>query len=685
MRILTVVAICAAILTVAAERADAASRVALIIGNSAYKHAAALKNPANDADDMAQALERLGFKVVVGRDLRKPGMESAIREFSRLLPGSKVALFYFAGHGLQVGGQNYLAPVDARLKSEADLDFEAVSLRLVLKQMERERRTNIVFLDACRDNPLAKNLARSMGTRSTAVGRGLARVETGVGTLIAFATQPGNVALDGKGRNSPFTAALVKHIGSSGKSLSEIMISVRNDVLEETGGQQVPWERSSLTGQFYFSTSGQKTVVAAAPLKTSRDMASDRSVEVAFWESIRDGKNPKAFESYLSRYPDGAFAPLAQLKLDELTAKKTKPVTKQAKAIAPSERPKPRRRSPSNESAVARCDRLASVPFDPHTRGNGLWTLRQLLKPGKRSKGRIAQEAVSACHQAVAEKPNEPRLRYQLAIASWIAKGEGAGVDVYNGLKWAAEQQYPAAMLSMADSYKDKRPGGGRRLKGRVWLERATKAFKERAHAGNTAAMAGLALIHSGQYAKLGVPRKKAMMHIWLRQGVKGGSNLAAFLMMSMFSGEFGGFVNPRGEYAWLARQAKAGNRLAQFAAGTLLLSGEHGIAKDPAKAMEWLQRAKDAGSTEAGIILALVHDQSGTDTAKAARYVLEAFKAGTPFVFLLTDDESFKLSSRLWEEIQRQLSRAGYYDSTIDGVFGSGTKRALFAYATSG
>lgn len=684
MRILTALALCAMLFAAMPGNAMATSRVALVIGNSAYKHATPLKNPSNDANDMARALEKLGFRVVVGRDLRKAGMEGAIREFTRLLPGADVALFYFAGHGLQVGGQNYLAPVEARLKAEADLDFEAVSLRLVLKQMEREQRTNIVFLDACRDNPLAKNLSRSMGTRSTSVGRGLARVETGVGTLIAFATQPGNVALDGQGRNSPFTSALVKHIGRSGKSLSEIMISVRNDVLKESGGKQVPWERSSLTGQFYFSPPGKKMVEAAAPHRASRNTVNDRSVEVAFWESIRDGKNPKAFESYLTQYPSGAFAPLARLKLEELTDKNAEPAAKTARAPAAPATPQPHRRSHVELSPVALCDRVASVPFDPRTRGNGLWTLRKLLKPGKKSSGGLVAKAVEACRQAVAEQPNEPRLRYQLAIAALIAKGKGAGADVFQGLKWAADQQYPAAMLSMADSFKDKPPGGGRRLKGRVWLERATKAYRELAQAGNTAAMAGLALIHSGQYAKLGVGRQTAKTHFWLRQGVKGGSNLSAFLMMSMFSGEFGGFSNPKGEFAWLARQAKAGNRLGQFAAGLLLLSGEHGIAKDPVKAMDWLQRAKDNGATEAGLILALVNDQSGQKLETSARYVLEAFKAGTPFVFLLTDDKAFKLSSRLWTEVQRQLAGTGYYDGGLDGILGSGTKRALFAYATS-
>jgi uncharacterized caspase-like protein len=161
---------------------------------------------------------------------------------------------FYAGHGLQVAGRNYLVPVDAQLQSERDLDFEAVGLDFILKQMEleREAKTNIVFLDACRDNPLARNLARSMGTRSASIGRGLAQVQTGVGTFIAYSTQPGNVALDGTGRNSPFTTALVKGVREPGRNLTGVMIEVRKEVLAATGGKQVPWDHSALTGDFYF-------------------------------------------------------------------------------------------------------------------------------------------------------------------------------------------------------------------------------------------------------------------------------------------------------------------------------------------------------------------------------------------------------------------------------------------------
>lgn len=244
--------------------AAAGDRVALVIGNAHYEHAGTLKNPQNDARDMAAALNRLGFTVIDGYDLDQSAMRTKIREFSMAIEGAAVALFYYAGHGLQVDGNNHLAPVNAKLQKEGDLDFETLPLNLVLRQMERERRTNLVFLDACRDNPLARQLARSIKTRSTSVASGLAKVESGIGMLIAYATSPGNVALDGQGRNSPYTSALLNHIETPSQDIGSLMIAVRQEVLAASDGKQVPWEHSSLTGQFYFKPAPAK-VAAATP------------------------------------------------------------------------------------------------------------------------------------------------------------------------------------------------------------------------------------------------------------------------------------------------------------------------------------------------------------------------------------------------------------------------------------
>ncbi|MES0812688.1 caspase family protein [Roseibium sp. SCPC15] len=306
-----------AILT-SAGVAQAERRVALVIGNSGYQHVAALKNPYNDAKGMVQKLQGLDFEVVEGLDLDLSSLRFKIKEFVSKLDKADIALFYYAGHGLQVNGVNYLLPTDAQLSSQLDLEFEAVPINLILSTMEQSSQTNLVFLDACRDNPLAENLARSMGTRSAAVGRGLAKTSSGIGTLISFATQPGNVALDGEGDNSPFTSALLKHLGTPGQDITRNLISVRREVLKVTNGRQVPWENSSLTGEVVL-----KAKAAPVPADVTGPVSKQPSqeIELAYWDSIKTGTNIAYFENYLKRYPEGQFADIAKLRIGEINSR----------------------------------------------------------------------------------------------------------------------------------------------------------------------------------------------------------------------------------------------------------------------------------------------------------------------------------------------------------------------------
>jgi hypothetical protein len=272
-------------------------RVALVIGNSAYIHATPLANPVNDANAMAEALKELGFEVLLGTDLDKRGLDGKVREFSRALTVAEAGVFFYAGHGLQISGRNYLVPIDAQLQAERDIDFEAVALDFVLKQMEydREGKTNIVFLDACRDNPLSRNLARSMGTRSANIGHGLAQVQAGVGTFIAYSTQPGNVALDGKDGNSPFAAALVRSIKAPGHNLTAVMIDVRKQVLVATAGKQVPWDHSALTGDFYFGAPSDRPGSAEASAELAAMQARLKEVE----EQLRNRPDARQTVNYV--------------------------------------------------------------------------------------------------------------------------------------------------------------------------------------------------------------------------------------------------------------------------------------------------------------------------------------------------------------------------------------------------
>ncbi|RWB69873.1 MAG: peptidase c14 caspase catalytic subunit p20 [Mesorhizobium sp.] len=235
-------------LLVTLTAASAERRVALVLGNSQYQHAAPLANPARDGQAMADRLKDLGFEVVSGFDLTKQQTQATVAQFAKQVRGADIALFFYAGHGLQVAGKNYLLPVDAALEDETSLDFEAVSVDFVLRQMSRETSIRLVFLDACRDNPLADVLAKSAGIKGASSGLAEIPIENGgAGTLVAFAASPNQLAYDGSGDHSPFTTALLQHIGEANVSVTEAMNRVTSDVFKATAGKQRPWINVSLT------------------------------------------------------------------------------------------------------------------------------------------------------------------------------------------------------------------------------------------------------------------------------------------------------------------------------------------------------------------------------------------------------------------------------------------------------
>ncbi len=340
MRLLGLVFSIMVVVFLTATSAMAERRLALVVGNSAYLNTPSLVNPKNDAGAMADALQGLGFNVIRGIDLSANEMRQTVRQFAVALQSADVALFYYAGHGLQVNGQNYLVPVDAKMRSSLDLEFEATNLQVVIDLMEREAKTNLVFLDACRDNPLARTLARSLGaSRSTAIGQGLARIESGIGTLIAYATEPGNVALDGDGRHSPFTEALLKHIKTPGLEVGRMLRRVRSRVLKQTKGKQVPWEHTSLVGDFYFgSPPAGASAQPNAQLKPAAPTYDPWKVELAIWESIKQSRNQADYRNYLKKYPKGVFASWARTRVADLKREKMlamRPTPPRAKPIPP--------------------------------------------------------------------------------------------------------------------------------------------------------------------------------------------------------------------------------------------------------------------------------------------------------------------------------------------------------------
>jgi hypothetical protein len=239
---------------------ESGRRVALVIGNGAYARVRPLPNPTNDARAMAKSLRDIGFVVTEGTDLDRTAMQATIRDFLRDAARSQVALVYYAGHGVQIDGRNYLAPIDIQFQAGSSMTEAMMDMDTIMAGLDDQVRTNILILDACRNNPTAPKLASAGPARDIEAGSGLAApaalgsgATLGAGTLIAFATAPGQVALDGEGANSPFSAALTRHIGTPGLEVQQMLTRVRAEVVAATKGKQVPWSNSSLLGEVYLA------------------------------------------------------------------------------------------------------------------------------------------------------------------------------------------------------------------------------------------------------------------------------------------------------------------------------------------------------------------------------------------------------------------------------------------------
>lgn len=231
------------------------SRVALVIGNSSYRNVSNLPNPQRDAAQIADTLRSVGFQnVMLATDLTRDKMISALRDFAALAEQAEWALVYYAGHGIEVGGANYLLPVDARIRTDADVSLEAISLDQVINVAERASKLRLIVLDACRDNPFASQMRRTLATATRSVTRGLAQVEPSAGTLVAYAAKHGETALDGSGTNSPFATALIKNMLTPGLEVRRLFDNVRDDVMDLTRSRQQPFSYGSISGRqdFYF-------------------------------------------------------------------------------------------------------------------------------------------------------------------------------------------------------------------------------------------------------------------------------------------------------------------------------------------------------------------------------------------------------------------------------------------------
>ncbi|WP_027059502.1 caspase family protein [Mesorhizobium loti] len=312
-----------------------AKRVALVIGNSNYVHAITLPNPANDARLIASTLRKAGFEVIEGVDQDNAGMHSLISRFTEQAYDADLAVIFYAGHGMQVDGKNYLIPVDADLTSPAYLKTRTVQIDDFMAALPPDPAIGVIILDACRDNPLARTLAASLPkSRSTSLGTGLAPIEArsdGVGTgglLIAYATDPGAIAFDGDGADSPYSTALAKHLTEPGVEIQSALTRVRGEVTETTQGRQRPWHNASLGREVFLG----KPVAAAAPPAVNpvadasatsatapvASVSPSWEVEQRLWDEASKHNSGPFYQAYLDQFPNGRFATVARLNIDEL-------------------------------------------------------------------------------------------------------------------------------------------------------------------------------------------------------------------------------------------------------------------------------------------------------------------------------------------------------------------------------
>ncbi len=623
--------------------ARAESRFALVIGNGAYKTVPALANPPHDAEDVAATLKSLGFKVTVKVNLGLAAMQRAVDEFALESANADVSLFYYAGHGLQFGGRNYLVPVGAELRKVDDLATRMVALDAVLAELGNGKGMHLVFLDACRNNPFA-------GAGIAVPAPGLARVGKLPGFFITFATQPDNVAFDGEGRNSPFATAFLAHLATPGADVSSMMIAVRNDVFAATGGQQIPADELLLTRQFYFAGAS----------------AADETVETQLWRLAGKDRDPNLLQAYLDRYPDGPHATDVRSLLSGIgsnpettgsllsgAGKTAKPTTRSREdvedvlwSVARSERQASlaelylarypngahvddakaliasleaaERVSSSPELA---CERLATHPHDATASVNGV-EMESLRKN--------AEAAVQVCGEAVAAHPEIAHYAALLARATFAAGRYDEAVMLY---RKAAEANDVRAMVSLGLLLEtgDHAP---KDLKGAYAL------YEKAAERGSADGALDLAVaLVKGKGIDVDVPRALDL----LEKASDDGSARAAYDLAALVSNGVGG--KPPGEALALFRRAAAQGYPEGYRAAAVLLDEGRGVAKNPSAAADDLLRAvaTDAGEARAEL------------TGKTQIWTPETVR-----------------------QLQARLKSAGYYAGPIDGRTGAALGPAL-------
>lgn len=639
--------------------AQSAERVALVIGNGNYAHTAALANPPNDARAVAKALTDIGFDVETGLDLKHAEMQNILRAFLTRAAKARVALFYYAGHGIQANGRNYLIPVDARLSSASDLNFGTVEMDKILASLDDPRRANIIILDACRDNPLARSFA--VATRSASVGKGLAAYTAlGTGSLIVYATAPGQVALDGLGRHSPFTEALVKYLRTPGLEVRQMLTRVRNDVARATADRQIPWDNSSLRGDVYLAGRDE---VAGAENETNDDIVAalrDRIAELERQRTAPTGAEAAKIASLQMRLREieRQMGKRNGTRATDDTDQEFKKDVQSAAVTPPHEIKTPPPLGPDGQPPVLECDKLAAMPFD-----------EKAVAKGARIEQIDALRAVPACREAVGHFPDSPRLKFQLARA---LVRNGNTDEALTLMREVADKGYAAAAVGMAYMLFNAVGVDRDPVTAAGWLEKGMKN-------GSARATAGLGYLHrTGEGVKKD-PRKAVEL---FKKAVDAGDPYGMAQLAYMKATGEGTQKNEREAVQLFRRSAELGEPDGMASYGYLKVGGR-GVAKDCAEGVRWIRKAADMNNPIGLGYLADIYYTGNCvarDEKEAAALWLRALGNGNPLVLAKFAKQQNLLRRSFKKQLQQLLKDAGVYDGPIDGSIGPATINAIKA-----
>ena len=657
--------ICSALVLGSSKAGAADRRVAFVVGNSNYQSVPQLPNPRNDASAMADALKKSGFEVVTAIDVDRIGFDAALEKFLRSLNGADVSALYYSGHGIQVGGDNRIIPTDAQLKSPADLEVETVSVKTIMTYMKSGSKTQLVFLDSCRTNPFpGSSFLVGPDKQMLVTGTGLAPQESTLGSLTAFSTQPGAVAIDGAGDNSPFTQSMLGHSFKLGVDIKTALAQVTEDVLQVTAQKQKPWTSDSL-GQAVFL---KRPAIRLAPLEPAIASAAP-SVKVAAAPS-QDSTVPAATAT---RAPANQVAEILQQALakpqripigvGQIAMLDTVPVVRAAGADQIEVLSVPKvgtlylDGNPLGEGDVLNTDALRKVTFEPAVGSNGKGqefglkvadasgnnpaTVTGKLEPynvacdedagepldlqgvssGKLPNEIDSDKAIASCTEAIAKFPNVARYKYELGRAKLAAKDTAGALQLFKAAADAGHIRAQNQLGYMAQG------GFGRPIN----LSEANIYFKAAADSGDPYGMLsyGRNLVQGR-----GVEKDVAGGTKLLTTAVELGHTYAMNELGSMYFYGSGVKANPaRGVRFWeagLARDDIYSMRNLAIAA----LQGQ-GLPKDPAKALELFKKASAGGHPNAPTdIGAMYFNGNGVpkDVSTAATWYLTGAERGDPW-----------------------------------------------------